>query len=121
MTNLVLELPTTKRLASVSPEIHSKKHVYAAEDVLRRQVLIVAQRMIAVQSAIEDTCGEPCSLASLFESATLKLRKGRTGSFRVHRLLPEELPAFLDEQRPRFARVVIAAHDPQRWQLVDAA
>ena len=63
MTNLVLELPTTKRLASVSPEIHSKKHVYAAEDVLRRQVLIVAQRMIAVQSAIDDPCVEGCGVS----------------------------------------------------------
>lgn len=121
MTTTVFEVPSHKRLASVRPELHSKKHVYAAEDVLRRQILVVGQRMIAVQSAIEDTVGEPCSLASLFESATMKLRKGRTGSFRVHRLLPEELPAFLDEQRPRFARVVISTRNPAHWQLVDAA
>ena len=77
--------------------------------------------MVGVQSAIEHTVGEPCSLASLFESAALKLRKGRTGSFRVHRLTADELPAFLDETRPRFDKLVIAAVNPAYWRLVDAA
>ena len=120
MTTAMFELPSTKRLASVRPEIHSKKHIYCAED-MRRQWLIVAQRMAAVQSTIQDEVGEPVSLASLFESATLKLRKGRTGSFRVHKLSPDELPAFLDEQRPHFERVVIASNNLDLWHLVGAA
>ena len=82
----VVDVPSNQRLASVAQEYYSKGRVYAAEDVLRRQILVVAQRMKHVQTAIEDICGEPCSIASLFESADLKLRKGRTGSFRVVRL-----------------------------------
>ena len=34
-------------------------------------ILVLAQRMVAVQTVIEDIVGEPCSLASLFESAPL--------------------------------------------------
>ena len=120
-TPTVVELPTHLRLAAVRHEIHSKKNCFVAEDVLRHQVLIIGARMAAIQSVIEDEVGEPCSLASLYEASALKQRKGRTGSFRVHKLSPETLPAFLDEQRKRYARVVIAAHDPARWHLVDAA
>ena len=120
MSVTVLDVPRQQRLASIQPEIHSKGHCYAAEDI-RRDVLIVSQRMQAIKSYIEDCVGEPCSLASLFESATLKLQKGYTGSFRVHRLAPSEVPAFLDEKRPRFAKTVIAARNPDAWRLVDAA
>ena len=116
---VVLELPPNKRLASIRPEIHSKNCYYCAEDVLRRQVLIVAQRMVGIQTAIEDYVGEPVSIASLFESASLKQRKGRTGSFRVHRLNVEEMPGFLDERRQRFDRVLIAAVNPHKWELVE--
>ena len=110
---------THRRLASISPEIHSKGHCYAALDV-RRDVLIVAQRMAAIKSLIEECVGEPVSLASLFESCNLQLRKGRTGSFSVTRLTADELPSFLDEQQPRFARTLIGAVNPANWQLAPA-
>ena len=58
-----------------------------------------------------------CSLASLFESAEKKLRKGRTGSFRVTRLDPADLPHYLDERASGFSRVVIAATNPAKWAL----
>lgn len=117
----VLEVPLGTRLSSVDPEYYSKGHIYAAEDVLRWQVLVLAQRMKHVQTAIEDICGEPCSLASLFESCNLQLRKGRTGSFKVTRLTPSEVPSFLDEHAKRFGRVVIASMNPAKWQLQDRA
>ena len=115
----MLEVPIGTRLSTVEPEIYSKGHVYAAEDVLRRQVLVLAQRMRHVQTAIEDpdVCGEPVSLASLFESCNLQLRRGRTGSFKVTRLAPSEAPSFVDERANRFGRVVIAATNPAKWQL----
>ena len=113
----VVDIPRNQRLTSVSPEYYAKGHCYAAEDVLRHQILVVAQRMKHVQTAIEDLCGEPCSLASLFESADLKLRKGRTGSFRVTRLHPRDLPEYLDEHAKGFGRVVIAATNPAKWSL----
>ena len=112
----VLELPKGMRLTMVKPEIHTKGHCYAAED-LRRAVLIVGQRMSAVQAAIEESVGEPISLASLFESADLKLRKGRTGSFAVRRISPGELPSYLDERRPHYGKVVIGAVDPDAWRM----
>lgn len=116
---VILDIQPYERLCAVHPEMYAKGFCYAAEDVLRRQVVIVAQRMTHVQQAIEDICGEPLSLSSLFESATLKLRKGRTGSFRVHRLTPEEVPHYLDERRGRFSRIVIAARtgNTRKWHL----
>ena len=115
----VVDVPNNQRLASVAQEYYSKGRVYAAEDVLRRQILVVAQRMKHVQTAIEDPriCGEPVSLASLFESCNLQLRRGRTGSFKVTRLAPSEAPSFVDERAKRFGRVVIAATNPAKWQL----
>ena len=57
----VVDVPSNQRLASVAQEYYSKGRVYAAEDVLRRQIIVVAQRMKHVQTAIEDKiCGEPC-------------------------------------------------------------
>ena len=112
----VLELPKGMRITTVRPEIHSKGSCYAAEDV-RRAVLCVAQRMSAIQTAIEESVGEPVSLASLFESADFKLRKGRTGSFCVRRISPDELPTYLDEQRSKYGKVVIGAVDPDAWRM----
>ena len=119
MPPILVEVPLGTRLNSVEPEFYSKGHIYAAEDVLRRQVLVLAQRMKHVQTAIEDPdiCGEPISLASLFESCNLQLRRGRTGSFKVTRLAPSEAPSFVDERAKRFGRVVIAATNASKWEL----
>ena len=92
---------------------------YVAEDA-RRQVLIVGQRMHAIQHAIEECVGEPRSMSSLFESAGLKLRKGRTGNWRVHRVRVAELPVLVEELRPKFQRCVIASVSPDNWRLVAA-
>lgn len=108
MTLSTVEIPDHQRVASIENEIHSKGHIYAAEDVSRRQLLVIAQRMINVQRVIEEQCGECISLASLFESATMKLRKGKTGSFRVVKLSPAEVPSYLDERRAHFGKLVIA-------------
>ena len=113
----ILNLPNNQRVASIENEIYSKGHCYLAEDVARRQLLVVAQRMVNVQRAIEEQCGESISLASLFESATMKLRKGKTGSFRVVRLPPSEVPSYLDERRGHYDRLVIAATVPDKWRL----
>ena len=118
MTTLsTVEIPDHQRVASIENEIYSKGFCYAAEDVARRQLLVVAQRMVNVQRAIEEQCGESISLASLFESATMKLRKGKTGSFRVVKLAPSEVPSYLDERRPHFDRLVIAASNADKWRL----
>ena len=112
-----LEIPDDQRIASINNEIYSKGHCYAAEDVARKQLLVVAQRMINVQRAIEEQCGESISLASLFESASMKLRKGKTGGFRVVKLAPSEVPSYLDERRAHFGKLVIAASNADKWQL----
>ena len=112
-----VEIPDNQRIASIGNEIYSKGFCYAAEDVARRQLLVVAQRMVNVQKAIEEQCGESISLASLFESATMKLRKGKTGGFRVLRLAPSEVPSYLEERRHHFDKLVIAASNTNKWQL----
>ena len=118
MTKLsTLEIPDNQRIASINNEIYSKGHVYAAEDVARKQLFVVAQRMINVQRAIEEQCGESISLASLFESASMKLRKGKTSGFRVVKLAPTEVPGYLDERRAHFGKLVIAASNADKWQL----
>ena len=112
---------TGKRLASVQSERCSKGHAYIAEDVCRRQVMCVSQKMVNLQAAIEETCNEQYALASLFESATMKLRKGRTGSFKVHRVAPKDLPCFLNERGCQYGRVLVAASNPSCWQVQTAA
>ena len=112
-----VEIPDHQRVASIENEIYSKGFCYAAEDVARRQLLVIAQRMINVQKAIEEQCGESISLASLFESATMKLRKGKTGSFRIVKLSPAEVPSYLDERRSHFGKLVIAASNADKWRL----
>lgn len=117
MTLSTVEILDHQRVASIENEIYSKGHCYAAEDVARHQLLVIAQRMVNVQKAIEEQCGESISLASLFESASMKLRKGKTGSFRVVKLAPAEVPRYLDEHRSHYDRLVIAASAPDKWQL----
>lgn len=112
-----VEIPENQRIASIGNEFYSKGHVYAAEDVARKQLLVIAQRMVNVQRAIEEQCGESISLASLFESASMKLRKGKTSGFRVVRLAPTEVPGYLDERRTHFDKLVIAATNADKWTL----
>ena len=62
----LVEVPVGTRVVSVEPEIYSKGHIYAAEDVARRQVLVLAQCMRHVKTTIEDTSASasrsrPCS------------------------------------------------------------
>ena len=113
----MVEILDHQRIASVDTEIHSKGSCYAAEDVTRRQLLVIAQRMINVQKVIEEECGESISLASLFESATMKLRKGKTGSFRVIKLAPSDVPRYLDERRAHFGKLIIATSNADKWRL----
>ena len=117
MTLLMLDLPDDKRVALIESEMYSKGHCYVAEDMVRRQLIVIGQRMVHIQSAIEEHCGEVISLASLFESATLKLRKGTTKSFRVVRMPPSDVPKYLDERRAQFDKLVIAASNADKWQL----
>lgn len=113
----IVDLAPDHHLASISNEIHSKGNVFAAEDVTRRQLLVVAQKMQNIQHAIEECVGESNSLASLFEASSLKLRKGRTGSFRVVKLSKDEVAKYLEERKSHFHRVCIAASDPNRWTV----
>lgn len=117
MTPTFVDLERDQRLTSVENEIHSKGRVYVAEDVARRQLLVIAQRMINIQHAIEERSGETISLASLFESSSKKLRKGVTSGYRVVRLSAEALPGYLDERRAHFDKTVISATNPTKWLL----
>lgn len=111
---------TGKRVASVQLERCAKGFAYIAEDC-RKEYMIVSQKMVHLQRAIEELCHEQYALASLFESAACKLRKGRTGSFRIHRVPPRELPCFLDERACQYGKVLVAATNPSCWQLQQAA
>ena len=113
----IVDVSSDHTLASFRNEIHSKGNVFVAEDVTRRQLLVVAQKMQNIQLAIEEVCGESNSLASLFEASSFKLRKGKTGSFRVVKLDKEKVSQYLEERKPHFERVCIATTDPARWSL----
>lgn len=117
MTPTLVQLADNQRLAGIDNEIHSKGHCYLAEDLARHQLLVIAQRMVNVQKAIEERSGEVISLASLFEAATMKLRKGRTAGYRVLRLPPERVPDYLDERRKQFGNVVISATNKAKWRM----
>ena len=117
----ILDIPMNQQLSSIRKEIYCKGNIFAAEDVTRKQLLVLAQRMQSIQHAIEECCGESNSLASLFEASSLKLRKGRTGSFRVVKLSKDEVAKSLEERKPHFQRVCIATNDPSRWSLQQVA
>ena len=116
---IVFDLLDDQRLASVKKEWYAKGHIWTAEDV-RREVLILSQRMTHLQIAIEELCNETVSLTSLSESACLQLRGGRTKSWHVQRVEPAELPSFVDERRKLYKKVVIAADNPRKWKLETA-
>ena len=88
------------------------------EDMHRKQLIVVAQRMRNIQECLEELfpC-ESASLASLYEASDLKLRKGRTGAWAVRKLHPDEAPGYLDEKRRQYGRAVIAATNPIKWHL----
>ena len=117
---MLIELPTEKRLYSVRREIRTKGYAYLCEDVRRRDVLVVAQRMRYVAYACEELCCETCAISSLYESATLALKKGKTGSFRVRRATLDELPSLLEERRRFYKRTVLAICNETKWSLVAA-
>ena len=113
----IVDLSPDDRLDTIGHEIYAKGNVFAAEDVTRRQLLVLGQKMANIQLAIEECCGEGLSLASLFEAASMKIRKGRTGSFRVVKLRKEDEAEYLNERKAHFQRVCIATTDPNRWPL----
>ena len=113
----IVDLAPNDRLAAIGNEIYAKGNVFAAEDVTRRQLLVLGQKMANIQLAIEECVGEGLSLASLFEAASMKIRKGRTGSFRVVKLRKEDVADYLAERKAQFQRVCIATTDPARWSL----
>ena len=114
----LIEVPATLTLVEVHSEIWSKGWVYVAEDC-RRQLLIVAQRLGCLREAIERLTNETPSIASLSESATLRLRKGRTGNWLVRRVPREKAAVYLETRRHLFLRTVIAAINPAAWKLCD--
>ena len=113
----IVDLSPSDRLGDIGNEIYAKGNVFAAEDVTRRQLLVLWQKMANIQHAIEECVGEGLSLASLFEAASMKIRKGRTGSFRVVRLRKEDVADYLNERKAHFQRVCIATNNPNRWVL----
>ena len=116
MQPIVFDLPESRRLVDVKREWRAKGSVWATEDV-RRQLLILSQRGSHIQAAIEELCNETVSLTSLSESACLQLRKGRTKAWRVQQMAATEAPAFVDEKRCHYERVVISADNPHKWEL----
>ena len=114
----LIEVPDSLTLVEVHPELWSKGWVYVAEDC-RRQLLLVAQRLGCLSEAIERLTNETPSIASLSESATLRLRKGRTGNWLVRRVPREEAAVYLETRRHLFQRTVIAAINPGAWKLCD--
>lgn len=113
----IVDLPPDQRVAAVLREWRSKGCVYACLDA-RKQVLILSQRVSHVQAAIESLCNQRPSMTSLFESVGHRQRRGYTaGTWSVVRLTPADLPAFVDEHRSKYQRVVIASDNPRKWRL----
>ena len=113
----LINVPNERRLAKLSRELHGRGNVFCAEDVCRRDILIVAQRVANLITAIEDTTGEAPTKSCLYDSANALLRRGRHGSFKVSKVTPADLPDWLDNTRARYQRVVIAANNPNCWEI----
>ena len=100
----------------VTLEPHGRGHVYAALDS-RRTYLILSQRLRNTQVAIEELANEEVCLASLYECAAHLSRKGKCGSFRIEKMDLASISSWLQLQRKRYARVVIAATCARCWEF----
>ena len=113
----MVEMPPDKRVVGVRREYLSKGSVYACLDV-RRDVFILSQRMAHVQYAIQALCNQTPSMTSLFECVGHQRRSGRTaGAWSVVRLRRCDVPAFVDEHRHKYKRVMISSDNPRMWTL----
>ena len=114
----LIELSPYHRLVEVKPELWSKGFVYVTEDC-RRTMLIVSQRLHLIAETIDRLCNQFVSMSSLSESATCRLRGGRTaGAWRVRRVSFDDALSLIQELRPRYDQVVIAAINPGAWKMI---
>ena len=118
---VLIQVPNDQRIEKVNPELHAHGNVFCAEDVCRKDILILSQRVVNLVGAIEETAGEAPTKSCLYESANASLRRGRHGSFRVLKMQPGEVPAWLDAARRQYRRVYIAANNPHCWKIQPVA
>ena len=118
MSTTIVDVPLDQRVEQVRPERCSRGNLYVAEDVNRREVMLIGQKLSSIQQGIEALfpCESP-AVSSLHDVSVNKHRKGKTGAWSVHRLSPEELSPFVAERRKFFARTVIATSNLSAWQL----
>lgn len=122
MSVSIVEVPSDQRLEQVRPERCSRGNLYVCEDMHRRQIMLVAQKITNIQAAIEELfpCETPAA-SSLFDASARKQHKGRTGAWSVQKLEPHELSPYLAERRKHFTRTVIATRNPAAWQFAQVA
>lgn len=117
----LVDLPDDKRLVSVEREWYAKGFIYACLDV-RRELLILSQRLTFLQQAIEQLCNQTPSFTSLCESASRMHKSGRTaGTWSVVKLLPCQISEFVDEHRVKYRRTVMACDNWRKWKLAPVA
>ena len=104
-------------LRAKKAEKASKTKAKEATD-LRKELLIVSQRLVHIQRAIETLCNHTPSMTSLSESASRMQKGGRTsGAWSVVKLLLCQISEFVDEHRCKYKRTVIACDNPRKWVL----
>ena len=114
----LIELSPDLRVVEVKPELWSKGWVYVTEDC-RRTMLILSQRLHLIAETIDRLCNQFVSVSSLSESATCRLRGGRTaGAWRVRRVTFDDALSLIQELRPRYTQMVIAAINPGAWKMM---
>lgn len=116
----LVNLPDDQRLVRVEREWYAKGFIYACQDV-RRELLILSQRVTYLQQAIEQLCNQTPSMTSLFENASRMQKSGRTGAWSVVKLLPCQISEFVDENRVKYKRVVMACDNWRKWRLAPIA
>ena len=117
----LVDLPDDQRLVSVEREWYAKGFIYACLDV-RRELLILSQRLTFLQQAIEQLCNQTPSFTSLCESASRMHKSGRTaGAWSVVKLLPCQISEFVDEHRVKYRRTVMACDNWRKWKLAPIA
>ena len=112
----LVDLPSDRRLVHVDREWYGKGYVYAALDV-RRELLILSQRVTYVQQAIEQLCNQTPSMTSLFDNASHRARGRTAGAWKVVKLLLCQVSEFVDEERVKYKRVVMACENWRKWGL----
>jgi hypothetical protein len=115
---MFIELPSDSQVTRVQHETHSREFGYVALD-RRRTFLFASTNLRNIATGIDAYAKEEVGRSTMFSCASLSSKRGYAGNFRFERCARSELPARIQEYRPRFDRVILCPTLRSAWKLGD--